>query len=468
MANQHATNADIKSWQNPINVVETLSDDGSYISHSSKYLLISESGLVPSGYNNNHQSHQPNQNHESYSTPQVKQLHNIEYHSQNILDHDKTLKQSQQQLHLHIQQQQQQQQHLPLKNDSKNPHDLESSRYQIALPVNVVGSNHYLSNHPTDVRTDDVHNPQRYTPTYVVEGIGLMDFIIWIKYACGFILASTRFKILIIIAIIINALSMGIETFPIIANNPQRLHIFQTADLSFLILFTIELVMHIFYRGFGIFRDSWVTFDFLVIITSWVFSQLQIIRAFRVLRVLRLIARLKGLQDIVEALISVIPRMFAIVGLMTLVYYIYAVMFTQLFGSAYEEGITTIDYFSRLDKTWFSLFQLMTLDSWSTVTRELMTAYPWAWLPMMSYVMSTSFIVINLVIAVICDGISKVTCSDDVKEEADSHHVLKEAQEKITRLERKIDNLTSLVQELVSCVPRAETAIKSTEGYEFT
>jgi len=48
---------------------------------------------------------------------------------------------------------------------------------------------------------------------------------------------------------------------------------------------------------------------------------------------------------------------------MLLVFYIFGVMFTQLFQSSYEDGVTDVDYFSSLDRTFFTLFQLMTLDS---------------------------------------------------------------------------------------------------------
>jgi len=97
---------------------------------------------------------------------------------------------------------------------------------------------------------------------------------------------------------------------------------------------------------------------------------------------------------------------------MLLVFYIFGVMFTQLFQSSYEDGVTDVDYFSSLDRTFSTLFQLMALDSWSSLTRTLMTVYPWAWLPMIWFVISSSFIVINLVIAVICDAVAGMNRED--------------------------------------------------------
>lgn len=107
------------------------------------------------------------------------------------------------------------------------------------------------------------------------------------------------------------------------------------------------------------------------------------------------------------------PRMCAIGILLFLVSYIFAVMFTQLFKDMYELGQTEVDYFSRMDATFFTLFQIMTLDSWADIAREVMVVYRWAWLPFICFVIITGFIVVNLIIAVICDAISAL--NDDEK-----------------------------------------------------
>jgi len=112
------------------------------------------------------------------------------------------------------------------------------------------------------------------------------------------------------------------------------------------------------------------------------------------------VAKIKELKDLIMALIGVIPKMFAIGILLALVFYIFGVMFTQLFHNAYEDGLTEVDYFSTLHLSFFTLFQLMTLENWSYKTRDLMHAHPYAWLPMIVFILVSSFIVINLVIAV--------------------------------------------------------------------
>jgi hypothetical protein len=218
--------------------------------------------------------------------------------------------------------------------------------------------------------------------------------------------------------------------------------------LAFLIIFTIELGMQFAFYGWRIILDGWLVFDLIIITLSWTFSSVQIIRAFRIFRAFRLITRIKVLKNLVTgvslflllnlsiccalqipffsricfrisflrtALFSVVPRMFAIFFLLFLVSYIFAVMFTQLFKDLYEDGYTDTDYFGRMDTTFFTLFQIMTLDNWAAIARQVMEApnLGWTWLPFIIFVIITGFVVVNLIIAVICDAISAL--QDDEK-----------------------------------------------------
>lgn len=121
------------------------------------------------------------------------------------------------------------------------------------------------------------------------------------------------------------------------------------------------------------------------------------------------------------------PRMCAIGILLFLVSYIFAVMFTQLFKDLYEEGYTSEPYFTRMDHTFFTLFQIMTLDSWADIAREVMAIHQWAWLPFIAFVIITGFIVVNLIIAVICDAISAL--NDDEKAKLEGQFDNTKAQE---------------------------------------
>ena len=179
--------------------------------------------------------------------------------------------------------------------------------------------------------------------------------------------------------------------------------------------------MQFIYHGFRLFLDGWLVFDFIIILLSWAFASAQIIRAFRIFRALRLITRVEVMRNLVTALFSVMPRMAAIGLLLFLIFYIFAVMFTSLFKNLYREKLTIWDYFGRLDATFFTLFQIMTLDEWSSVAREVMLTYPWAWAPFVAFVIISGFVVVNLIIAVICDAISAL--HDDARANLYGQHL---------------------------------------------
>jgi hypothetical protein len=113
------------------------------------------------------------------------------------------------------------------------------------------------------------------------------------------------------------------------------------------------------------------------------------------------------------------PRMGAIGILLFLVTYIFAVMFTQLFKDLTfeDDDGNPVDYFSDLQSTFFTLFQIMTFDSWTDITRMVMEHYKWAWIPFIAFVVLTGFIVVNLIIAVICDAISALNEEKENEEE---------------------------------------------------
>lgn len=230
---------------------------------------------------------------------------------------------------------------------------------------------------------------------------------------CGQIVNHDKVQLFVILLIAINAIMMGVGTFDFVMDDPAMEAIFETVDFIFLIVFTIELCMQFVYHGPRLFLDGWLVFDFVVIVMSWSFAQVQIIRAFRIFRALRLVTRVAVMRNLVVALFAVMPRMGAIALLLVLLMYIFAVMFTQLFKYMYRDGLTEFDYFSNLGGTFFTLYQIMTLDAWADVARDVMETYPWAWLPFIIFVIISGFIVVNLIIAVICDAIA--TLHDDEK-----------------------------------------------------
>ena len=272
---------------------------------------------------------------------------------------------------------------------------------------------------------------------------------------CGRVVNDSRVQMFIIVLISINAIMMGIGTFDFVTGNPRVDHAFELTDKIFLVIFTIELGMQFIYYDLRLFLDGWLCFDFIIITLSWSFASIQIIRAFRIFRALRLITRVKVMKNLVLALFNVMPRMAAISLLLFLIFYIFAVMFTQLFKDLYHDGETSADYFSRLDSSFFTLFQIMTLDAWAAIAREVMVVFSWAWLPFISFVIISGFIVVNLIIAVICDAIAALHADDKAKlhgqyhetDDEDSVPVQVDVREQLQTLEGQVEELTRVQEQ---------------------
>lgn len=276
-----------------------------------------------------------------------------------------------------------------------------------------------------------------------------------LRVFCGRIVNHDRVQLFIVLLIAVNAVMMGIATFDFVSENPSIDSAFETCDKVFLIIFTIELALQLIYHGMKLFLDGWLVFDFVIIVVSWSFSSLQIIRAFRIFRALRLVTRVKVMKNLVLAVFSVMPRMAAIGMLLLLIFYIFAVMMTQLFKDIYPE-FTDEDYFSRLDHTFFTLFQIMTLDAWGDIARQVIGYQWWAWMPFLVFVTISGFIVVNLIIAVICDAVSSL--HEDVKakihgtyeDEDDADEAPPpDIREQLENLEDQVDELTRVQEQML-------------------
>jgi TolA-binding protein len=104
----------------------------------------------------------------------------------------------------------------------------------------------------------------------------------------------------------------------------------------------------------------------------------------------------------------------------------------------------------------------MTLDAWADIAREVMLVYPWAWLPFIVFVIVTGFVVVNLMIAVICDSIAALHDDEKAKlhgmyndlsernSEEEMHPALAGGiQEQLDSLEDQVDGLSRMQEETI-------------------
>jgi hypothetical protein len=291
-----------------------------------------------------------------------------------------------------------------------------------------------------------ISNPPNDTLKDTLWNVSIYSNIQKLRLLLGTFICNSTVQTIIVLLIIVNALLMGIATFDFVTNHEHVLHIFATMDVTFLILFTIELGMQLFYHGLSLFQDGWLIFDFIIIVLSWSLQSIQIIRAFRIFRALRLVARLKVLRELISALGAVMPRMYAISMLLILIFYIFAVLFTQLFGDLELSQ----NYFTTLDASLFTCMDMMTLN-WIEVTREVMTHRSWAWAPFVSYISITGFIVYNLIVAVVCDAVAvldrtKQQIADTLQKELDDQAAAESQNDQIKIGQHRMNELLQQIQ----------------------
>ena len=214
---------------------------------------------------------------------------------------------------------------------------------------------------------------------------------------------SSRFQNFIIAVIVVNAIALGLETSPSVMAEAGPL--LMLIDRVALAIFVVEIVLKLIVFRLRFFDSGWNVFDFLVvgITVAPVGEGFAVLRSLRILRALRLISVVPSMRRVVNALLKAIPGMGSVVTLLLLVFYVGAVMTTKLFGTAFPE------WFGTIGASFYTLFQVMTLESWSMgIARPVMEAFPFAWVFFIVFILLTSFAVLNLFIAVVVDAMNTV------------------------------------------------------------
>lgn len=216
------------------------------------------------------------------------------------------------------------------------------------------------------------------------------------------LLASRGTEQVITALIVLNAIILGLETSDTVMASWGGWLLW--ADRILLTIFVIEIAARLVAHRLAFFRDPWSLFDFVVVGVALVpaTGAFSVLRALRVLRVLRLITVAPSLKRVVSALISALPGMGAIVMLLALVFYVSSVMATMLFGEQFPQ------WFGSLGASAYSLFQIMTLESWSMgIVRPVMEVYPWAWAFFVPFILATAFTMLNLFIGVVVNAMQE-------------------------------------------------------------
>jgi len=244
----------------------------------------------------------------------------------------------------------------------------------------------------------------------------------------------------IITLILINAVLLGMETSSSIMQQAGQLIV--AVDRIILAVFVIEIILRITVYGRDFWRDPWSLFDFGVVAIALIPASgpFAVLRALRVLRVLRLLTMVPSMRRVVGALVGAIPGLGSIGVMLLIFYYVFAVIATTLFGATYPE------WFGSLGKSFYTLFQIMTLESWSMgIVRPVMESFPYAWAFFVPFILIATFTMLNLFIAIIVSAMQSYS-EEEHRETVDA---VKATQDHIeTDLHKEVQSLRGEIREL--------------------
>ncbi|WP_312955798.1 ion transporter [Pseudomonas songnenensis] len=249
----------------------------------------------------------------------------------------------------------------------------------------------------------------------------------------------------ILLLIVINAAILGMQTSPsLVASWGELLRVL---DMLILGVFVVEIAARIYVHRAAFFRDPWSLFDFTVVAIALVPASgpFSVLRALRVLRVMRMVTMVPSMRRVVGALLSAIPGLGSIAMVLALVFYVSAVIATGLFGAEFPE------WFGNLGRSVYTLFQVMTLESWSMgIVRPLMDVFPYAWVFFIPFILIATFTMLNLFIAIIVNAMQTVTDADheatQATIEAAREHIEADLHEEVRALRGEIAELKELLR----------------------
>lgn len=245
---------------------------------------------------------------------------------------------------------------------------------------------------------------------------------------------SRAFRTVIILLILINSLSLGLDSY---LDTKEERALLLTVDRVIVWIFVVELGLRMVAHRLNFFRDPSSLFDLSVVAIALVpsneaFESFAVLRALRVLLVMRFITAFPRLRRVLDAFVLAFPSIMCIGAILAIVFYIFAIMATRLYG------VDNPEWFGSLHVSLFTLFQIMTQDNWTDVVREIMTTRPLAWLFFVIYILVTTFIILNLFIGVIVSSLQEV--QETEKKEEDS---LKKIEAELKKIHKKINSLKS-------------------------
>ena len=206
---------------------------------------------------------------------------------------------------------------------------------------------------------------------------------------------SRKFDFFIMFVILADALVLGLMTSDYINFYIER-ELF-LLDRLFMGIFIAEMLMKIYVYRKAFFRKGWNVFDFVIVaVSSLPFaSAFIVLRTFRIFRLLKYLDRFSTLNSMVAIFIKLLPNFLALLAVMSVVFYSFAVIGVSLYGDVFKD-------FGCLGSALFVLMQSFTLDGWaSSVARPVMSVYPDAWLYFSAFILVSMLVITSFFMSAI-------------------------------------------------------------------
>lgn len=254
---------------------------------------------------------------------------------------------------------------------------------------------------------------------------------------------SRLFNNFILILIVLNSLSLGIETFVISEKGTMVLETFNWVCIA---VFIVEILIKLRVSGGKFFKSGWNIFDVIIIgvsilpEVSFLSSArvLRLLRIFKVFRATRVISKIGKLRKIVQALLCALPSIGWTMVLLAIIYYIFAVIGTNLYN------VIAPEYFGDLWKSFYTLFQITMADDLGNISRPIMDVAPSAAMYFISFIVLATILVLNVIIGIVVDSIEEVKQQEEREEFGIEG---KDIYEELENLEKQINLIKDMIIE---------------------
>jgi voltage-gated sodium channel len=277
---------------------------------------------------------------------------------------------------------------------------------------------------------------------------------------CRRIADSPRFQGFIFAVIVANAITLGLGTYDL---GGAAHSVLATLDDVFLGVFVAELAIRIAAYGRrpqDFFKEGWNVFDFVVIGLAFapgLRENVTLLRLARLLRVVRLVSVMPDLRILVRAMARSLPPITSLVLLTVLLMYVYGMVGWILF---HEEDP---EHWGNIGTALLSLFQILTLENWPAYLERGQEIAPASWVFFVSYVLLASFLVINILIAIIINSVEEVheaEREEERREAADEAAVGGTVAQRLHEIRAAVDRLESQLAEGGGDLPGPARSVK--------